>query len=95
MIILKVTYEIKPETTAQAFYEALYAANIPQTCQNEAGNHQYHYYYPADGSHTLMLLEIWQDEASLTAHQQTPHFKEIAPIKDKYVSHTSLVRYDS
>lgn len=94
MIILKVTYEIKPETTAQAFYEALYTAGIPQACQKEVGNHHYHYYYPADGSHTLMLLEIWQDEASLIAHQQTAHFKQIAQIKDPYVDHTSFSRYE-
>lgn len=94
MIILKVTYEMKPETTAQAFYEALCKAAIPQTCQNEAGNHHYHYYYPADGSHTLMLLEIWQDEASLKAHQQTAHFKQITPIKDQYVQATRFTRYE-
>lgn len=95
MIILNVTYEIKPDTTPQAFYEALTAAGIPDKCQHETGNIRYHYYYPADGCHTLMLLEIWQDEASLLAHQQMPHFKEIGPIKEQYVSRTSIVKSES
>jgi quinol monooxygenase YgiN len=42
-----------------------------------------------------MLLEIWQDEASLKAHQQTEHFRQIAPIKEQFVANTSVQRYDT
>jgi quinol monooxygenase YgiN len=95
MVILNVFYEIKETTTPHAFYKALCAAAIPETCQHEAGNIRYHYYYPADDSHVLMLLEIWQDEASLKAHQQTEHFRQIAPIKEQFVANTSVQRYDT
>lgn len=94
MIQLHVTYTMKSGIAPKAFYEALKAAKIPETCQHENGNLGYTYYYSADHSNQLFLLEIWADEAALTAHQQTAHFKEIPSIKAQYVADTKLNRYE-
>lgn len=94
MIQLHVTYTMKPGIEPKAFYEALAAAKIPETCQSEHGNLGYTYYYPANHSNQLFLLEIWADEEALTAHQQTAHFKAIPAIKEQYVTDTLLNRYE-
>lgn len=94
MIQLHVTYTMKPGIHPKEFLDALNAANIPETCQHEAGNISYNYYFPADNDTQLFLLEIWANSDVLTAHQQTPHFKQIPSIKEKYVAHTDLQRYE-
>ena len=80
MIELHVTYTMKPGIPPKAFYDALNAANIPETCRQEKGNIRYHYFLPVDNDNQLFLLEIWEDKDSLKAHQQTPHFKAMPAI---------------
>ena len=41
MIELHVTYTMKPGIRPKAFYDALNAANIPETCRQENGNIRY------------------------------------------------------
>ena len=85
MIELHVTYTMKPGIQPKAFYDALNAATIPETCRQEKGNIRYHYFLPVDNDNQLFLLEIWEDKDSLKAHQQTPHFKAMPAIKDQFV----------
>ena len=95
MIQLHVTYTMKPGVTPKDFFEALNAAGIPEKCQQEKGNISYNYFYLADNPDQLFLLEIWENDEVLTAHQQTSHFQQIPSIKEKYVDHTDLQRYET
>ena len=56
MIELHVTYTMKPGIRPKAFYDALNAANIPETCRQEKGNIRYHYFLPVDNDNQLFLL---------------------------------------
>ena len=94
MIQLHVTYTMKPGIHPKEFFDALNAAGIPSACRHEKGNIRYNYYLPADDDSQLFLLEIWENSDVLTAHQQTPHFKQIPSIKEKFVAHTDLQRYE-
>ncbi len=94
MIQLHVTYTMKPEIRPKDFFEALNAARIPESCRHEAGNISYNYFFPADNDTQLFLLEIWENKDVLAAHQRTPHFSLIPSIKEKYVAHTDLQRYE-
>ena len=58
MIELHVTYTMKPGIRPKAFYDALNAATIPETCRQEKGNIRYHYFLPVDNDNQLFLLEI-------------------------------------
>ena len=95
MIELHVTYTMKPGIRPKAFYDALNAATIPETCRQEKGNIRYHYFLPVDNDNQLFLLEIWEYKDSLKAHQQTPHFNAMPAIKDQFVEKTDCVRYDT
>ena len=95
MIQLHVTYTMKPGVAPKAFLDALNEAHIPEKCRQEKGNIRYAYYFPADDDQRLFLLEIWEDKASLKAHQQAPHFKQMPAVKELYVSETDCVRYDT
>lgn len=94
MIQLHVTYTMNPGIHPKAFFDALNAANIPSLCRHEKGNIRYSYYLPADNDNQLFLLEIWKNNDALTDHQQTSHFLQIPSIKEKYVAHTDLQRFE-
>lgn len=95
MIQLHVTYTMKPGTAPKDFLDALNDANIPEKCQHEEGNISYNYFFPADAPNQLFLLEIWENDGALAVHQQAPHFQQIPSIKEKYVDHTDLHRYET
>lgn len=48
-----------------------------QYTKNEEGNVCYHIYQSHTDTHTLLLYEGYEDEASLDAHRSSNHFKEI------------------
>ena len=93
MILMHVTYELKPETR-DIFYAAVKAHGIPEKSRAEDGNLGYDYFYPVESDDTLLLIEVWRDEPSLLQHQQAPHFLELQTIKQQYVLNAAIERYD-
>lgn len=92
MIILHVTYTAKPgDNMARKFVEELEQGPAPKV-RAEHGNICYDYYFNANDSKVL-LLEKWQDEASLAAHMQMPHMDEIRGIKAKYIDNQILDKF--
>lgn len=95
MIELHVTYTMKLGIRPKAFYDALNAATIPETCRQEKGNIRYHYFLPVDNDNQLFLLEIWEDKDSLKAHQRHRILRRCLPSKISFVEKTDCVRYDT
>ena len=93
MIVLNVTYTMKDGVKPQDFVSALESKGLAPYCRQEKGNICYDYFYPADGSDTLLLLEKWADAGSLTAHSQTENFKQIGLLKDDFVKHTDIMKF--
>ena len=76
MIVLNVTYKCKPDMRDE-FLEAIMAEGIDIACRAEEGNLKYDYYYPADGSDDLLLVEKWRDAEAFAKHGQQPHYKRL------------------
>ena len=93
MIVLNVTYKCKP-AMRDRFLEQIIAEGIDAACRAEAGNIQYDYYIPADGSNELFLLEKWQDADAVAAHRGEPHFARLGEIKAGFVDDTIIERYE-
>lgn len=93
MIVLNVTYELKENVSPADFVNALEENGLAPYCRQEKGNICYSYFYPADGSSQVLLLEKWEDEESLTAHAQTENFARIGRIKNQYVLNTEIHKY--
>ena len=94
MIVLNVTYKCKPEMR-EAFLERIMAEGIDVASREEKGNIKYDYYYPADDSDELLLVEKWQDGAALKAHGKTEHFARLGAFKPEYVDDTVVEKYES
>ena len=92
MIVINVTYKCKPDMKEE-FLERIMAEGIDTASRAEAGNIKYDYYFPADGSDELFLLEKWQDADVLAEHGRQEHFARLGQIKAEYVEDTVIERY--
>lgn len=84
MIIVHVTYKMKPGTK-EAYVKEVQEAGIDRDARKDPGNLAYENYYSAFREDEVILFEMWEDQASLTAHQTTPHNIALQDIKAKYV----------
>ena len=59
----------------------------------EAGNIQYDYYVPADGSDDMLLVEKWQDADVLALHVAQPHMVRLRELKAEFTTDTIIEKY--
>ena len=81
MIVLNVTY-ICDDETREEFLETIYEEGLDMASRAEEGNIKYDYYYPADDSDELLLVEKWRDEEAFEQHKKEPHFRRLGEIKN-------------
>jgi autoinducer 2-degrading protein len=75
MIVLAVTYIAKPGQ-GDAVAAGL-RRMAPLVKQHEPGCVHYEASRSRDNADHFLLYEVYQDQAALDAHRETPHFKEI------------------
>lgn len=73
MLVLHVTVHVKPEH-ASAFVDAA-LVNATRSAEDEPGCLRFDVIRDRDDPNTLYFYEVYQDDAALAAHRQTPHFK--------------------
>ena len=93
MIILHVTFRTHPGK-AEEFVQSVLGAGIAKDSEAEDGNGYYDFYYSAELEAEVMLLEQWESQEALDKHCLQPHYKRIGDIKEKYVQHTDIVKYE-
>jgi quinol monooxygenase YgiN len=86
MIVLVATYTVKPGQGDAV--EAALKRMAPLVKASEPGCAMYHANRGADNSDLFLLYEVYADQAALSAHRETPHFKEliegtIVPLLDR------------
>lgn len=92
MIVLNVTYRCK-SGLRDKFLESIMTEGIDEASRAEEGNLRYAYYYPADGSDELLLVEKWRDAEALAAHGRQPHYLRLKELKAEYVEDTVIEKY--
>lgn len=83
MIVLNVTYKCRPDMKEE-FLEAIIAEGIDAASRAEAGNIKYDYYFPADGSDELLLVEKWKDADAIAGHGRLPCSQKPACQRSDY-----------
>lgn len=89
---LEVHYIVK-DGLREEFYERILAEGIDEASKNEAGNEKYDYYFSADNTNELLLLEVWKDDEAVQLHGQTKHFAALGELKKEYVTDTCIFRH--
>ncbi|MBR5620149.1 MAG: antibiotic biosynthesis monooxygenase [Clostridia bacterium] len=94
MIVLNVTYKCKPEMREE-FLERIMTEGIDDAVRAEDGNLKYDYYFPADDTQELLLVEKWRDADALAAHPQQPHMQKLGALKAEFVDETIIERFEA
>ena len=86
-LTLYVKYLCRPGV-CQAFVEELEKSGVADKVRAEEGCLRYQYYYPANESDAVFLLEQWESAAHQEIHMTQPHMEVLRAIKHKYVIDT-------
>lgn len=78
----------------EKFLEAIKSEGIDLACRAEDGNIKYDYYFPADGSDELLLVEKWRDAEALAVHGKQPHFARLGELKNEFVDDTAIEKFE-
>ena len=65
---------------------------IEATLKNDAGNIDYDYFNSLTRADKTMLLEIWENQASLDGHLKAPHFTSRPDTKDLMAGDSEFAR---
>ena len=89
---LEVHYIVK-DGMREEFYEQILSEGIDEASRAEAGNEKYDYYFSAENTNELLLLEVWKDEEAVQLHGQTEHFARLGELKKEFVTDTQIFRH--
>jgi len=74
MLVLLVTVRVKPEHLAEFLPAARHNAEC--AVADEPGCLRFDIIQDRDDKHLFRFYEVYQDDAALASHRQTPHFKK-------------------
>lgn len=93
MAIVMNLYYTGENGAARRFAEEMESSGVAADIRAEEGNLRYAYFLPMDDPETVLLIDIWRDQAALDAHHATPMMGRIAELRDKYDLHMCAERY--
>ena len=78
---------------ARKFVEEMESSGTADAIRSEQGNLRYDYFFSAADPETVLLIDSWEDQASIDAHHATPMMATIAALREKYDLHMRAERY--
>lgn len=78
---------------AQRFAREMLSGGTADAIRAEEGNLRYEYFTPLEEPDTVLLVDMWKDQAALDAHHASPMMKEIAALRDRYDLHMRVERF--
>lgn len=93
MILVNVTYVLKPSAKADDYVQGLKDEGILEIIRGREGCVAYDYYTPMEENGTFFLVEKWADQNALDAHQASPYMDTLRRIKDMFVADTKVDKY--
>lgn len=80
---------------ARKFADEMISSGTVDAIRNEDGNVRYQYFYPVDDAETVLLIDSWEDQASIDVHHSTPMMDTITSLREKYNLHMKVERFVS
>ena len=93
-ITIHIYYKGK-DGNAKRFAEEMISRGIVEKIRKEEGNLKYDYFFPMEDEETLLLIDSWEDQASLDRHHASPMMEEITHLREQYNLHMQVERYIS
>lgn len=79
--------------SARKFAEEMERSGTAERIRKEPGNLRYAYFFPMDDPETVLLIDQWQDQASIDRHHASPMMETITRLREKYDLHMKVERY--
>ena len=80
---------------AKKFAEEMEQSGTADAIRKEDGNLRYEYFFPANDSETVLLIDAWKDQEAIDIHHASPMMEKISELRDKYDLHMKVERYIS
>ena len=93
MSIMVNLYYTGANGAARAFAAEMESSGTADLIRAEEGNERYAYFYPADDPETVLLMDMWTDQAAIDRHHASPMMGTIARLREKYDLHMRAERY--
>ena len=93
MSIVMNLYYTGKNGSARKFAEEMEHSGTADLIRQEEGNERYAYFFPMDEPETVLLIDIWKDQASIDQHHASPMMGTIARLREKYDLHMRVERY--
>lgn len=78
---------------AKKFAAAMRSSGTVDKIKAEPGNLKYDYFFPMDDPETVLLIDSWEDQASIDAHHASPMMQTIMELREKFDLHMRVERY--
>ena len=80
---------------AKKFAEEMETSGTAAAIRAEEGNLRYEYFFPANDSETVLLIDVWNNQKAIDIHHASPMMKKISELRDKYDLKMKVERYIS
>ena len=81
--------------SARAFAAEMEQRGIAAAIRAEEGNLKYQYYFLMDDPETVLLIDVWRDQAAIDTHHKSPMMAQLAALREQYDLHMTAERYQS
>ena len=71
MILTINIYYTGENGTARKFVDEMISKGVVDKIRKEKGNLRYEYFFPADDSETVLLIDKWKNEEALDIHHKS------------------------
>lgn len=79
--------------SARRFAEEMERSGTADRIRAECGNERYEYFLPLSDPETVLLIDVWKDQASIDLHHASPMMQKIAELREKYDLHMRVERF--
>lgn len=79
--------------SARAFAEEMERSGTAGLIREEPGNMRYEYFIPVNYPETVLLIDIWRDQAALDQHHASPVMEKILQLREKHGLQVRAERY--
>ena len=69
---------------AEKFAREMLSSGVVSEIRAEEGNLRYEYFFSAEDSETLLLIDSWENQQALDKHHASPMMDKIISLREKY-----------
>lgn len=80
---------------ARRFADEMLSSGTVAKIRAEKGNLRYDYFFPAEDSETVLLIDEWRNQAALDVHHKSEMMRTIANLREKYNLKMKVERFIS